>query len=152
MCNILWCHHIFALKIKIMQNMSQVTCQGKDTTLGHSIKHPSKRNMHTVVILLHRELYLNLNRHIQHGRALTNTGLWSSIHKIPTGVRQKAECPGQPGSFENRMGNKNSCFETCRISHIGHILGRFKPACSALASCPQIPVCYPHPDVFDRAL
>ena len=55
--------------------MSQITNQRKDETLGYSIKHLSKRNRHTDVLLLHRELHLNLNRHIRHGRALKNIGL-----------------------------------------------------------------------------
>ena len=80
--------------------MSQITCQHKDKTLGHSLKHPSKRSRHTYVVLLHRKLYLNLNRHIRHCRALTNIVLWSRVHKIATGVRQKAECLGKPWSFE----------------------------------------------------
>ena len=109
--------------------MSQITSQRKDKTLGHSIKHPSERNRHTVIVLLHRELCLNLNRHIRHGRALTNTGLGSPIHKIPKGVRQQAESPEKPGSLKNRIENKDSCFETCRIWHIGHILGRFISVC-----------------------
>ena len=109
--------------------MSKITCQRKDKTLGHSIKHPSKRNRYMVVVLLHRELYLNLNR-IRHGRALANTGIQSRIHKIPAGVRQRTECPGKPCSFENRIRNKNSCFETCWISHIGHILSLFISVCN----------------------
>ena len=71
--------------------MYQITCQRKDKTLSHSIKHLSKGNRHTDVVLLHRELYLNLNQHIRHGRKLENIGLWSRVHKIPTDVRQKAE-------------------------------------------------------------
>ena len=79
--------------------MSQIACQRKDKTLD--IKHPSKRNRHTGAVLLHRELYFNLNRH---GRALTNIGFWSRVHKTPTGVRQKTECPETPQSFEKRIG------------------------------------------------
>ena len=41
------------------------------------------------VVLLHRELYLNLNRQIRQGRALTNIGFWSRIQKILTEVRKK---------------------------------------------------------------
>ena len=48
------------------------------------------------------------------------------MDKIPTGVTRKAECPGKAWAFEKRMGNRNSCYETCRISYIGHILGSFK--------------------------
>ena len=73
--------------------MSQITCQCKEKTLGHSIKHPSKSNRNTDVVALHRELHLNLNRDIRHGRALKNVGLWSRAHKIPRGVRQKVEYP-----------------------------------------------------------
>ena len=91
--------------------MSQIACQSKNKTLVHSIKHPSKKNGHTDVVLFHHELYLNLNSHIRHGRALKNIELWSRVHKIPTGVRQKTECPGKPQSFDERIGNRNSCFE-----------------------------------------
>ena len=93
-----------SLKITTMQNLSRFTCQHKDKTLGHSIKHLSKRNRSIDVVLLHSELYLNLNRHTRHGRVLTNIGLGSRVHKIPTGVRQKAECPGTPWSFKKRIG------------------------------------------------
>ena len=86
--------------------MFQVTYQLKDKTLKHSTKHPSKGNRHTDVVVLHRELHFNLNRHIRHGRALKNIGLWSRVHKIQAGVRQKAECHWNPWSFENRIGNK----------------------------------------------
>ena len=84
--------------------MSHITCQDKDKTLGHSIKHRSKRKRNIDVVLLHPELCLNLNRHIRHGTTLTNIGLWSRVHKIPTGVRQKAECLWTPWSFEKRIG------------------------------------------------
>ena len=94
--------------------MSQITCQRKDKTLRHSIKHPSKRKRHTDIVLLQRELYLNLNRHIRHGRALKNIGLWSRVHKIPTSVRRKAECPGKHWSLKKRIGSRNPCFE-----HVG---------------------------------
>ena len=114
--------------------MSQITCQCKDKLLSHFITHPSKRSRHKDVVLLHRELYLYLNRCILHGRALTNIGLWSRVHKIPAGVRQKAECTGKPCSFEDRIGNRNSCFETCRISNIGHILGRLTSVCAGYVS------------------
>ena len=110
--------------------MSQITCQCKEKLLSHFITHLSKRSRHKDVVLLHRELYLYLNRCILHGRALTNIGLWSRVHKIPAGVRQKAECTGKPCSFEDRIGNRNSCFETCRISNIGHILGRLTSVCA----------------------
>ena len=91
--------------------MSQITCQRKDKTLRHSIKHPSKRKRHTDIVLLQRELYLNLNRHIRHGRVLKNIGLWSRVHKIPTSVRRKAECPGKHWSLKKRIGSRNPCFE-----------------------------------------
>ena len=106
--------------------MLQITCQRKHKILGHSIKHPSSGNRHKDVVLLHRELYLNLNRHIRHGRALKNIGFGNHEHKIPTGVRQNAERPGKSWSFERRIGNKKSRFVTCRISNIGHILGCFR--------------------------
>ena len=51
--------------------MPHIKWQREDKTLGQSIKHTLKRNRHVDVVLLHRELYLNLNRHIRHGRALT---------------------------------------------------------------------------------
>ena len=108
------------------KNMSQIICQREGMTMGHSVKHPSKWNKHTDIVLLHRDFYLNLNRHIRHGRALTNIGFWSRGHKIPTGVGRKAECPGKHSSLEKRTRNRNSCFVTRQISNIGHILGRFK--------------------------
>ena len=86
--------------------MSQITCQHEDETLDHSVKHPSQRNRHKDVVLLQRELQLDLNRHIRHGRALKNIGHWSRVHKIPTGVRQKAGCRGKSWSFKKRIGNR----------------------------------------------
>ena len=68
-----------------------------------------------VAVLLHCKLYLTLNWYIQHCRALTNTRLWIYIYIIPTGIRQKVECLGKPGSFENQIENKKLCFETCQI-------------------------------------
>ena len=75
--------------------------------------------------LLHRELFLNLNRHIRQSTEKHRT-LESCISKIPTGVRQKVECPRRPWFHEKWDRNRNACFETCRVSHICHILGRFK--------------------------
>ena len=66
------------------KTMSQITCQRKDRQLGRTIKHTSKRNRHRDVVLLHRELYLNLNRHIRHGRALA-----SDIHRTWEWCTQK---------------------------------------------------------------
>ena len=106
--------HFFPQNQNNAKNTSQIACQHKDKTLGHSIKHPLKRNRHTDVVLLHRELHVNLNRHIRHGSALKNVGLLSRVHKISTVVRQKAECPGKPWSFEKQIGGRNSCFE-----HVG---------------------------------
>ena len=94
--------------------MPDITCQHKDNTLGHSMKRPSKRNRHIYVVLLHRELYLHLNRQIRQGRALTGIGLWRRVHKIPTGVSQKAECLGKPWSFVKRIG-----IEIRILKHVG---------------------------------
>ena len=79
--------------------MSHITCQHQDNTLGHAIKHPSKRNSHMTLFYYIRNFTFNLNRHIRHGRALTSIKLWSRVHKIPTGIRQKAECPGTPWTW-----------------------------------------------------
>ena len=81
--------------------MSRIPCQRKYKKLGHSIKHPSKGNGHTDFVLLQRKLYLALNWHIRHGRALTNVGLWSHVNKIVTGVRQMAEYYWKPWSLKN---------------------------------------------------
>ena len=96
MWNILWCRHTFALKIKIMRKYVSNCMPAERQDLGHSTKYPSKRNRHTDVVLLHRELYLNMNRHIRQGRGLTNIGLWSRVPKISTSVKQKPECPEKP--------------------------------------------------------
>ena len=93
--------------------MSQITIQGKDKRLGHSVTHPSK-NRNKDVALLHHKLYLNLNRHIRHGRALKNIGRWRRVHKLATGVRQKAECAGKIWSFEKRIGT-----EIRVLKHVG---------------------------------
>ena len=61
----------------------------------HSIKHPSKMNRHIHSVLLHRELHLNLNRHVRHGRVLTNIGLWSRVH------RQRRNVLGRLGPLRN---------------------------------------------------
>ena len=115
--------------------MSQTTYLSKNKTLGHSIEHSSKRNRHTDVVLLHRKLHLNLNRHIRHGRASKNIGLWSRVHKVPTGVRQKVECPGKPWPFENRIGNRNRV-----LKHVGFRISVTSPATSqaVLNQCSQV--------------
>ena len=113
--------------------MPQITCQRNDKILGHSIRNPSKRKRHTGVVSLHGKFYLNLNRHIWTGKTLTNIGLWNRVPKIATGFLQKAEYLGRPWYFEKRIANRNSYFETCRISNIGHILGRLKSVFAGLS-------------------
>ena len=58
--------------------------------IGPFHKKSMKKEYATDAVLLHRELHLNLNRHIPNGRALKNIGLWSRVHKKPTGAIQKA--------------------------------------------------------------
>ena len=108
--------------------MSHITCQHRDKTLGNSIKHPTKRKRHVDDVLLYPELSLNLNRHIWHGRAVTNIGLWSRVQKIKQALEKRRNVLGCLGLLKKDR-NRNSCFETCRISHIGHILGRLKWVC-----------------------
>ena len=60
--------------------MSQLAYQSKEKTKDHYIRHPSKKNRHTDVVLLHRELHLNLNRHIRNGRALKKTSEFGVVY------------------------------------------------------------------------
>ena len=116
--------------------MSHSTCKQKGKTLGHSTKHPAKRNRRIDVVLLHRERYLNLNRHIRHGRVLTitNTGLWSHVQKkYHEALDKRRNVLGHLDPLKKDR-SRNSCIETCRISHIGHILGPFKGVCIGVSA------------------
>ena len=85
--------------------MSPFTCQHKDKTFRHYIKHPSRRNRYTDVVLLHRELYLNLNRHTQQGRASTNIDLIGVVYtKYQQALDKRRNVLGRLGPLKKRIG------------------------------------------------
>ena len=103
---ILWSSHFCPQNQNNAKNVSQITYHRKDKTLDHSIKHTSKGiDIQTLsyYIANFTLIWIGISGTAEHWK---NIGLWSRVHKIPTGVSQKAECHGKPWSFENRTGNR----------------------------------------------
>ena len=81
--------------------MSQIICQRKDKTLDHYIKHPSKGSMHTDVILLHRKLCPNLNRHVGHSMALKTSDFGVVYIKCQLALDKRRNVLGSLGPLKS---------------------------------------------------
>ena len=139
MLKILLCRHTCAFKIKIMQKYvpNYIPAQGK-THQSPSIKHPSKRHRNTDVVLLHRELHLNLSLHIRHA------GHWktSDFGVVYTRYQQRQTKDGMSREalvLWKSDREYNLCFETSLTNfEYRHISGRFKSVCTVQVRHQQI--------------